>query len=299
MSKKNENVDDRSRNGSNAENSAKSGNLSFIQRVEKTLGRRALINDYSLWQITKFFRIHKFADFVVCNNEEERQRTNEFFKRVSFSLIFHRHLRTQVGELYYFKFTSNQLACINQVYKDIYIPVGEYDELYPKWLLFEYIDNEGKNTFDLGDTEAFKTRIQSINQIKFEIFVNLIIETWEADKDKIALRCEYLAKDWRDIRKIRERKEGDFKKKHMNEIMDICEANKHKSGYIKVNVKPDYTPDDEGFKFVEVNPQDTNIDPFGLYRDNSFVMVEVFYEATYIEESWKIYYDKTYPEIEN
>ena len=177
MLKSNENVDDRSRNGSNAENFPKRENVSFIKMVEKTLGRRNLISNYSMWQITKFFRIHEFADFVVCNNEEERQQSNEFFRRVAYYLIFNRHLRTKVRELYYFKFTSNQLACINHVYKGIYVPVGEYDELYPKWLLFDYIDNEGENTFDLGDTEAFKTRIQSINQIKFEIFVNSIIET--------------------------------------------------------------------------------------------------------------------------
>lgn len=299
MLKSNENVDDRSRNGSNAENFPKRENVSFIKMVEKTLGRRNLISNYSMWQITKFFRIHEFADFVVCNNEEERQQSNEFFRRVAYYLIFNRHLRTKVRELYYFKFTSNQLACINHVYKGIYVPVGEYDELYPKWLLFDYIDNEGENTFDLGDTETFKARIYTIHQIEFEVFVNLIIEIWEADKDKVALECEYLAKDWRDIQEIRERKQEDFKKKHINELMEICEANKNKSGYIKVNVKPDYTPDEDGFKFVEVNTEDLSIDQIGLYKNNSFVIVELFWEATYIEESWKIFYDESYPVLEN
>jgi len=298
MSKKNENVDDRSRNGSNAESFPKWENLSFIKKVETTLEEPDLVNGYSLWRIRYFFSIHRdFSDFVVCNNEKERQQSNEFLERVTNCIDFNCRLRANVINHFRHEFTSNQLACISHVYK-FYLPCAAFEDLYPKWLLFEYIDNEGKNTYDLDYTEAFKARIQSINQIEYEVFVNSIIELFEMKEDLKALEFEYLAKDGRKIGEIRKRREEDFKKKHINELKEICEANRHKSGYIKVNVKPDYTPDDDGFQFIELHEYPPCSIP-DMYKNNSYVMVYLFWELTTITEVWKIYYDKTYPEIEN
>lgn len=299
MINRSENVDDRSRNGSNAENFPKWKDLSFIKKVETTLEEPDLVNGYSLWRIRHFFSIHRdFSDFVVCNNEKERLQSNEFFKRIYNCLDFNCNLRANVMELFVQEFTSNQLACIDQVYKH-YTRCGGNDDLYPKWLLFDYIDNEGKNTYDLGDKGALKARIQSINQIEYEVFVNSIIEIFEMEEDLKALELEHLVSDGRVNREIRERREEDFINKHLNEIKEIWEANKHKNGYLRIIVMPDYTPIDYGFQFIEDTIEKYSFHLLGISRSNSYVLVHFLWLATVTHLSLAIPYEMTYIKIEN
>lgn len=46
-------------------------------------------------------------------------------------------------------------------------------------------------------------------------------------------------------------KQLDFIRRYQDEIITLWETNKHKQGYIEVYIKPDYTPFDCGFQFIE------------------------------------------------
>ncbi|MGI6322617.1 MAG: hypothetical protein ACOXZO_04785 [Bacteroidales bacterium] len=298
MLKNNENVDDRSRNGSNAESFPKWKDLSFIENVERILIKPNLVNGYSPCQIRRFFELSDSSDFVVCNNEKERLQSNEFFKRIYNCLDFNCNLQANVMELFVQEFTLNQLACIDQVYKH-YIRCGRGDDLYPKWLLFDYIDNEGKNLYDLGDKEVLKARIQSINQIEYEVFVNFIIEVFEMEEYDKAVILKHLVSDGHVNREIREKREQDFINKHLNEIKEVWEANKHKEGSIQITVKPDYTPSDTGFQFIEEQTEKYSYRLLGISRSNSYILVDFLWLATITHLSLAIPYEITYPEIEN
>lgn len=92
----------------------------------------------------------------------------------------------------------------------------------------------------------------------------------------------------------------DFINRHIGELVELWEANKHKKGYIEVYVKPDYTPYDCGFKFIEKRIKKSSFKPFGESRTDTYVLVHFLWQATYTQYKMAVPYELVYsPEVEN
>lgn len=189
----NENVDDRSRNGSNAGNPSDGENVTLIKAVEKTAGKRNHDNGYSLDVLANAFKKHhELSECVKCSDEIEQHHVDELFARVAdcldFNVYLHRNVTTRLKGV----FTSDQLACIFQAYNGILIKYTGMSDVHAKQELFDYIDYEGKVIYDLGNIEEFKAKIQSMNPIEYDVFANLIIEFWGMDGDMLGLLLNFL-----------------------------------------------------------------------------------------------------------
>lgn len=196
MYKNCENVDDRSRNGRNTEKSPVRAIVTLIKAVEETAGERNHANGYSLDVMANFFREHhNFDDYVTCYNDTERQQVNELFERIAESLDFNVYLQRKVFEHLKGKFTADQLACIFQAYNGIWLQYAGKSDVFAKLELFDYINNEGMVLYDLGDVEAFKVLINSINPIEFDVFVNVIQELWGMGGKMMERSVNYLKSD--------------------------------------------------------------------------------------------------------
>jgi hypothetical protein len=196
MKKLIEKVDDRSRNGSNAEKSPKRAIVTLIKAVEETAGARNHINGYSLDKLANALQTRKdFDDYVICYNDTERQQVNELFERIADSLDFNVYLQRKVIEHLKGKFTADQLARIFQAYTGIWIQYAGKSDVFAKQQLFDYIDNEGKVFYDLDDIEALKALINSINPIEYDVFVNVIQEFWGMDFRMMDSLINYLKSD--------------------------------------------------------------------------------------------------------
>lgn len=196
MSEKKEKVDDRSRNGSNAEKSPERAIVTLIKAVEETAGERNHNNGYSLDVMANFFREHhNFDDYVTCYNDTERQQVNELFARIAESLDFNEYLQRKVLANLKGRFTADQLACIFQAYNGIWLQYAGNSDVLAKQELFDYIDNEGMVLYDLGDVDAFKVLINSINPIEYDVFVNVIQEFWGMDSKMVERLINYLKSD--------------------------------------------------------------------------------------------------------
>ena len=179
-------VANRSRNESNAGKSPERAIVTLIKAVEETAGARNHNNGYSLDVMANFFREHhNFDDYVTCYNDTERQQVNELFERIAESLDFNVYLQRKVLENLQGKFTADQIVCMFQAYKGIWLQYVGKSDVFAKQELFDYIDNEGMGLYDLGDIEAFKALINSINPIEYDVFVNVIQEFWGMDSKMV------------------------------------------------------------------------------------------------------------------
>jgi len=86
----------------------------------------------------------------------------------------------------------------------------------------------------------------------------------------------------------------------MNKLVELWEANKHKQGYIKVYVKPDYTPYDCGFQFIEKRIRKSTFKPFGESSTYTYALVHFLWQATNTQYKMAIPYEIIRcPELEN
>ena len=193
MYKNNDKVDDRSRNGSNAGNPSDGENVTLIKAVEKTAGKRNHDNGYSLDVLANAFKKHhELSECVKYSDEIEQHQVDELFARVAdcldFNVYLHRNVTTRLKGV----FTSDQLACIFQAYNGILIKYTGMSDVHAKQELYDYVDFEGKLLYDLGNVDEFKTKIESMNPIEYDVFVNLIIDFWGMDGDMLALLHHFL-----------------------------------------------------------------------------------------------------------
>jgi hypothetical protein len=163
LNKKND-VDDRSRNGSNAENSPKREIVTLMKAVEKTAGVPNHVNGYSIDVLANFFRKnYDFAEFIICYNDDEIMQVNQLFERVTDCLDFVVYLQRKVAERLKGKFTADQLACIFHAYNGIMVTYAGKSTTLIKEVLFDFIDKEGNTMYDIGNPETFKAKIGLIN----------------------------------------------------------------------------------------------------------------------------------------
>jgi hypothetical protein len=73
----------------------------------------------------------------------------------------------------------------------------------------------------------------------------------------------------------------DFIIKYRDEIMEFWEANKHKKGYVKVVITPDYKPYECGFRFIEKRVKKSTFRILQESQTNSYALVHFLWEATY------------------
>jgi hypothetical protein len=192
------NANDHSRNGRSAAKSPKreKEGSNLIKAVQETAGERNHVHGYSLDILANFFRkTYDFAKFVNPTTENERFQVNELFERIKDCLDFNVYLQRKVATHLKGKFTSAQLSCIFQAYNGIWIQYDNNLETFVKKELYDFIDLEGKAMYDIGNADAFKAIIESMNLFEFEIFVNLILEVWGIEGDMIARMHDFLLGD--------------------------------------------------------------------------------------------------------
>jgi hypothetical protein len=198
MFKPKNNANDHSKNGRSTAKFPKreKEDSNFIRAVIETTGERNHMHGYSLDVLANFFRKnYDFAKFVNPTNENERIQVNELFERVTDCLDFNVYLQRKVATHLKGKFTSDQLACIFQAYNGIWIKYDNRLETFVKEELYDFIDHEGKAMYNIGDANAFKTKIDSMNPFEFEIFVNLIMEVRGIEGNVIERMHEFLLSD--------------------------------------------------------------------------------------------------------
>lgn len=86
-------------------------------------------------------------------------------------------------------------------------------------------------------------------------------------------------------------KEADFICEHMNEIIELWEANKHKKGYIEIYIKPNYEPYDCGFQFIEKRVNKSKFIVSEESRSNNYALVHFLWEATFTQYRTALAYD--------
>lgn len=193
MLNKNSNVDDRSRNESNAVKPSDSEIVTLIKIVEKMVGGRDHSKGYSLEALANSFTKHyELSKCINCTNEIEKYQVDELFARVADYLDFNLYLHRLVVNNLRGVFTTDQLACIFQAYNGTLIMYKDQRDGDAKQGLFDYIDYEGKLIYNLGNIDEFKAIIHSINPIEFDVFVNLIIELWDTKGKKFGLLFDFL-----------------------------------------------------------------------------------------------------------
>jgi hypothetical protein len=191
-------ANDHSRNGRSAAETQEGGTegSNLIKAVQETAGERNHEHGYSLDILANFFRkTYDFAKFVNPTTENERFQVNELFERIKDCLDFNVYLQRKVATHLKGKFTSDQLACIFQAYNGIWIQYDNNLETFVKEELYDFIDHEGKAIYNIGDTEAFKAKIESMNPFEFEIFVNLILEVRGIEGNMIDRMLDFLLGD--------------------------------------------------------------------------------------------------------
>jgi hypothetical protein len=192
------NANEHSTNGhSTAKSQARDKKISdLVKAVNETAGVPNHSHGYSLDILANFFRKnYDFAKFVYLSNENEEIQVNEIFDRIKDCLDFNVFLQRKVATHLKGKFTADQLACIFQAFNGIWIQYDNKLETNIKERLYDFIDHEGKAMYNIGDADAFKTKIESMNPFEFEIFVNLILEVWGMEGKMIDRMHDFLLSD--------------------------------------------------------------------------------------------------------
>jgi hypothetical protein len=86
--------------------------------------------------------------------------------------------------------------------------------------------------------------------------------------------------------------ECDFINKYKPEILQVWEANKGKKGYIEIYIKPDYTPYDWGFIFVEKRIKKSSFKITQESRSECYALVHFLWEATHTQYKIALPYEK-------
>jgi hypothetical protein len=84
----------------------------------------------------------------------------------------------------------------------------------------------------------------------------------------------------------------DFMKRHNEEIAKLWEANKHKKGYIKIYVTPDYQPYPCGFEFIERRIKKSTFKPLWKSETETYALVHFLWEATFTQYKAALAYNK-------
>ena len=95
-------------------------------------------------------------------------------------------------------------------------------------------------------------------------------------------------------------KESEFINKYLGDIIEFWETVKHKKGYIEIFVKPNYTPYDWGFTFIETRIKKSSFQVVRESRTNRYALVHFLWEATHTQYKLALAYELVIkPELEN
>lgn len=83
----------------------------------------------------------------------------------------------------------------------------------------------------------------------------------------------------------------DFINKYKESLIRFWEENKHKSGYIEVCVKPDYTLYDWDFTFIETRINKSSFKAVWKSRTNKYALVHFIWEATHTQHKLALAYE--------
>jgi hypothetical protein len=172
-------------------------NYSLMQKIKSTIGEPNSRNrsGFSLERLAEYFQCEDDpSNYVKWEHEDERQELYELFndinERLQFILFLHHNAKSNLLG----GFSSAQLSCIYNAFNAVVPKYEDRGDSSQLAILIDYIDHEGKSKYELGDVDAFKAQIRSLNPIEFEVLVNLIKEHWDS-KDNLLATIKYLAKD--------------------------------------------------------------------------------------------------------
>jgi len=172
-------------------------NYSLMKKIKQTVGKPNSRNQsrYSIERLVEYFQCEDDpSNYIKWEGEDERQELYNLFKDIYERLQFIKLLHHNVKHIFKERLDSEQLSCIFHAFNDVIPNYEDSRDSTPLASLIDYIDHEGKSKFRLGDVDAFKAEIRLLNPIEFDVFVNLIQESWDAN-DNISEIIEDLAKD--------------------------------------------------------------------------------------------------------
>lgn len=117
-------------------------------------------------------------DFFVFYDKDESQCMDEFSKALIESLDLSNVVHFMAIDELKGLFTTQQLCCIFQAFNGIQVDWGMSQFNSLKSEVFDYIECFGRDIYDLGDIEEFENKINSIHPITFNLFVSMIIMSW-------------------------------------------------------------------------------------------------------------------------
>lgn len=130
-----------------------------------------------------FFYLHKFKESDIWKSiassgiTEKEKRTLEN-TAYNIGLDMHNLERFELAVARFFakKFTEEQLECIIQAIKDH----AEYFTSVPETRkkIYEFIRNEGRFAYKLGDIKDFKSKLSRINAVDLMLFNSLAVRLW-------------------------------------------------------------------------------------------------------------------------
>lgn len=133
------------------------------------------VRDFLIEKKFKESDIWKSASSFGITEKEKRTLENTAFN-IGFDLNHLLRAEFAVARLFAKKFTEEQLECIIQAIKDH----EEYYTGVPKTRkkIYEFIRNEGRFAYKLGDIKDFKSKLSRINEADLILFNSLAVRAW-------------------------------------------------------------------------------------------------------------------------
>lgn len=156
----------------------KNVSVSLMENIRKMVGEPDYkeLNQYSDSQIIKFFKHEKhLIKYVLCKSAEDEQELEQLREGILELTQFRKHLHMSVKEQFKGRFDVEQLKCIFQAFDGVQMT---YDDKYvpAKQKLFEFLNSEENKILVGLDKEIFKTELQKISSIEFDVFINSILK---------------------------------------------------------------------------------------------------------------------------
>ncbi|MCU4175505.1 hypothetical protein [Carboxylicivirga sp. N1Y90] len=154
----------------------------FMEALTSSMLKTRKFDSNSLIALASFMNDNEdLAGYISGLDEDESMIVNKSFRTVSNSLNFNCHLHRLVMIELKGVFTSQQLAYIFQAYNGTSIQYNQGWFSNSKDNLLDSIEYGDGVMCYLGDLSEFRTKIASIDHFKFEVFVNLIYESWRSN----------------------------------------------------------------------------------------------------------------------
>ena len=143
--------------------------------------REPFASEFPTKLLAAFSHGQDLIDYTHSVINEDNDEIQDLLFQVSQNLSFIETLHIIVIARLRGKFTRSELCCLFQSINGVLYLFDGFTILDNRFSVLNYIDDEGQYAYDLDDIEKFKSKIESMGFIEFEVLVNLIQNAWNLE----------------------------------------------------------------------------------------------------------------------